>query len=138
MINIISICPLHPPPFLRCSSTARPRGTGRGAEEVRGKAGASIDQPPRAGQATKEPPARISRFFPSSRLSSPARHRTSPSAPGRATAGLRQRPSPPRRLKSTGSPAGKGGKGGWAPCRTPSGSRTPPPPPHASPGNSSP
>ena len=36
---------IHPPPFRRCSSTARPSGTERGAEEVRRKVEASIDQP---------------------------------------------------------------------------------------------
>ena len=38
---------IHPPPFRRCSSTARPSGTERGAEEVRRKVEASIDQPER-------------------------------------------------------------------------------------------
>ena len=42
-----------PPPFRRCPFGARPLRTGRGAEEMRGKVEASIDQPQLEQQATK-------------------------------------------------------------------------------------
>ena len=44
---------IPPPPFRRCSFGARPLRTERGAEEMRGKVEASIDQPLRERQATK-------------------------------------------------------------------------------------